>query len=66
MPKKFNFSDEIYELYQWHDGQIVFGDMASPVCFTPLKDAIHFSIKEDIPHRHYLPFATIFFDGVLD
>lgn len=52
---QFNFSDEIYELYQWHDGEIVFGDMANPVCFTPLKNAIRFAIKEDIPYRPYLP-----------
>jgi hypothetical protein len=52
---QFNFSDEIHELYQWHDGEIVFGDMANPVCFTPLKNAIRFTITEHVPYRPYLP-----------
>ena len=40
--KDINFcpSEEVYELYQWHDGRIILGDYANPVFFLRLKEAV--------------------------
>jgi hypothetical protein len=37
---KFQFSEEVYELYQWCDGSIVLGDYANPVSLAPLDWAL--------------------------
>ena len=51
----FRFSEEVYELYQWHDGRICIGDMANPVCFDPLDRVVDFIVREHIPCRAYMP-----------
>lgn len=51
----FTFSEEVYELYQWHNGGFEIGDMANPVFFTSLEHAVEFIIRGDTPHRPYLP-----------
>lgn len=51
----FTFSEEVYELYQWHDGCFTIGDMANPVQFVPLDFAVACIVRGDTPYRPYLP-----------
>jgi hypothetical protein len=46
------FSEEVYELYQWHNGTILMGDMANLVYFVPLEKGIEYISKVHFP---YLP-----------
>jgi hypothetical protein len=48
----FQLSDEIFELYQWHNGIILMGDMANPVYFTPLEKGLEYTSKNKF---NYLP-----------
>jgi hypothetical protein len=45
----FQLSEEVYELYQWHDGIIEMGDMANPVFFVNLDCAISYVCKFEFP-----------------
>ena len=51
---EFRPTDELYELYQWHNGEIILGEYANPVFFVPLKKAIS-SMK-----RHHMSHLPIF------
>jgi hypothetical protein len=51
----FRFSEEVYELYQWHDGIPKIGDYANPVCFIRLERTGTYLVREHIPHPPYLP-----------
>lgn len=52
---KFKFSEEVYELYQWHDGGMLLGDMANPVIFSSLENSINYLIRDHVPCRPYMP-----------
>ena len=52
---KFQFSEEIYELYQWHDGGMLIGDMSNPISFSTLDNSLSYCIREHFPYRPYLP-----------
>jgi hypothetical protein len=48
----FQLSDEVYELYQWHNGTILMGDMANPVYFVSLEKGLEYRSKNNF---NYLP-----------
>jgi cell wall assembly regulator SMI1 len=35
----FNMPEEVYDLYQWHDGEFEVGNYANPVVFQPFDQA---------------------------
>jgi hypothetical protein len=51
----FRFSEEIYELYQWHDGDIRIGDNANPIFFVPLDCAVTHIVTGHFPYIPYMP-----------
>lgn len=51
----FRFSEEVYELYQWHDGDIRVGDYANPVMFAALDQAVRDIVTEHFPYLPYMP-----------
>jgi hypothetical protein len=51
----FRFSDEVYELYQWHDGIIKVGDYANPIFFLNLEQTDVWLVRPCSPHPAYLP-----------
>jgi hypothetical protein len=51
----FQFSEEVCELYQWHDGFIRLGDYANPVFFESLDTAGANIVRNHIPNRPYMP-----------
>jgi hypothetical protein len=51
----FRFSEEIYELYQWHDGDIRIGDNANPIFFVPLDRAVTNIVTGHFPYLPYMP-----------
>lgn len=52
---QFKFSEEVYELYQWHDGGMLISDMSNPVRFSSLDNSMHYCIGEHVPYRPYIP-----------
>ncbi|MBE9030516.1 hypothetical protein IQ266_12320 [filamentous cyanobacterium LEGE 11480] len=52
---RFCFSEEVYELYQWHDGNILMGEMANPISLSSLDHAMSLMIQGHVPYRPYLP-----------
>ncbi|MBE9029193.1 hypothetical protein IQ266_05380 [filamentous cyanobacterium LEGE 11480] len=44
-----HISEEVYELYQWHDGKIVMGDYANAIIFMPLHDAVVAAQRRNLP-----------------
>ena len=48
----FRFPEEVYELYQWCDGEFVVGDVSNPVLFVSLDQAVRHINRENFP---YLP-----------
>jgi hypothetical protein len=54
----FHFSEEVYELYAWHDGVIQIGDYANPVFFNRLEQMGKYLVREQIPYSPYLPLFT--------
>jgi hypothetical protein len=51
----FRFSEEIYELYQWHDGDIRVGDNANPILFLSLDSAVRNIVTGHFPNLPYVP-----------
>jgi hypothetical protein len=54
----FRFSEEVYELYQWHDGYIRVGDNANPIFFIPLDYAVVDIVRGHVPYLPYMPLFT--------
>lgn len=54
----FSFSEEVYELYQWHDEDILVGDLANPVYFVSLDSACKDIVQGHCPYRPYIPLFT--------
>ncbi len=58
----FQFSEEVYELYQWHGGGIPVGDYANPIFFQTLDQAVASIVTGQFP---CLPYIGLFRgDGV--
>jgi hypothetical protein len=51
----FRFSEEVYELYQWHDGFIRVGDNANPIFFETLDYAVKDIVTGHFPNLPYMP-----------
>jgi hypothetical protein len=54
----FQFSEELYELYQWHNGLFWVGDNANPISFVSLDMAVGNIVTEHFPCLPYMPLFT--------
>jgi hypothetical protein len=46
----FKLPEEIYELYQWHNGKFVIGDYANPVYFGTFEEGFDRVFNDEFPH----------------
>lgn len=46
----FSLTEELYELYQWHNGEIILGEYGNPVSFVPLQKAISSMNRHNMSH----------------
>jgi hypothetical protein len=54
----FKLPEEVYELYQWHNGKFVIGDYANDVHFSTFEDGFYHVFNNGFPH-----FPIFFGDG---
>ena len=54
----FKLPEEVYELYQWHNGRFVIGDYANDVCFGTFEEGFHSVFNDGFSH-----FPIFFGDG---
>jgi hypothetical protein len=51
----FQFSEEVIELYKWRDGDFWIGDLANPVYFVSLNEAVRRIVELHSHCQRYLP-----------